>query len=51
MDTIVNTVREEIKNFRCKDVVVAREGANDICNNNTKVAIKQMCISIEERKK
>jgi hypothetical protein len=35
MDTIVNTARDEIKNFISEDVMVTWGGANDIIKNNT----------------
>ena len=47
MDAIVNTVRDKIKKLRSEDVVVEREGANEISKNNTKVAIKYVCNFVE----
>jgi hypothetical protein len=51
VDAIVNTVRDKIKKLRSEDVVVEREGANDISKNNTKVAIKHERNFAEEKKK
>jgi hypothetical protein len=43
MDTIENTARNEIKKLRSEVVVVIWGGANEIGENNNKVAIKHVC--------
>ena len=51
MESIVNTMKEDIKKLKKDDTLIIWGGANDIGKNNSKAALKHLCNFIENNQK